>query len=150
MDILVVEDDPAGGNLMVRIVERFGHRAELCGEAKAALQQIRARSFDLVFLDLFLPDAKGHAIIPLMKEMRPGIPIAAMTGCNSRELELEVRQRGITAYLIKPVETAVIGGILEHLSSHRTRHAFGAPHPNGPDANSKVDSQPFFEWRTKP
>jgi len=55
-----------------------------------------------MLLDIYLPDCKGHELIPKFKEARPDMGIVTITGYNTRELELEVRQQGILYYMVKP------------------------------------------------
>lgn len=123
MKVLVVEDDPATAERIQEMIERFGHRSETCVDTRSALWWAGKQTFDLILLDLFLPDGKGHAIIPVLVQLCPGTPIATMTGYNSRELELKVRELGVGTYLIKPIQSADLRALLEHVEkrSRRTR-----------------------------
>jgi two-component system cell cycle response regulator CtrA len=119
MNILVLEDDTATAERMQEMIEQFGHHAETCVDTRSALRRAGEQAFDLFLLDLFLPDGKGHAIIPVLHRLCPGIPIATMTGYNSRELELKVRELGVITYLIKPIQSSVLLALLDHVEKRR-------------------------------
>ncbi len=113
MNILVVEAD------IGEIIERWGHKVEKAGSGKEALQMFTKNMFDMVLLDIFLPDVKGYELIPQFKRLCPEIGIITMTGYNSRELEMKVREQGILYYMIKPFETKYLKSLLDHISQKR-------------------------------
>jgi len=121
MNILVVEDDVSIAEVIKESIEGLDHNGETAGTGQDALRKIRQKRFDLVFLDIFLPDCKGHELIPQFKEAWPDIGIVAMTGYNTRELEWEVRQHGIIYYMIKPFETKYLKSLLDHFLKRRSR-----------------------------
>ncbi len=116
MDILVVEDDVATAGAIKKRMEIWDHNIEIAGTGKDALKKVSQKKFDVLLLDIFLPDCWGYKLIQQFKELRPDIGIVTMTGYNSRELELEVRQQGIIYYMIKPINTKELKEIIDHLS----------------------------------
>ena len=80
LDILVVEDDIYTATSLVRALESFNHQVTLSGSRNDALNKIRGKKFDLVMLDIFLPDGEGHEVIPEMKALWHDIGIITMTG----------------------------------------------------------------------
>ncbi|MCP3891365.1 MAG: response regulator, partial [Desulfobulbaceae bacterium] len=82
-----------------------------------ALHALKNNSFDMILLDIMLPDYKGYDLIPKFKNIHPEIHIITMTGHNSRELELKVRSQGILYYMVKPIETKNFKLILDHIKS---------------------------------
>ena len=119
MDVLVVEDDGAGVSNLTQRIREWGYRVENADTGKDALEKVRKKQFDLVLLDIFLPDGKGHKLIPRLKELCPRIGIIAMTGYNSRKLEMEVREQGILYYMIKPFDTKYLKELLDYISQKR-------------------------------
>jgi DNA-binding NtrC family response regulator len=115
MEVLVVEDNSSVLRLITQMIERWGHSAEASDTGKDALRRVRQKKFDLVFLDIFLPDCKGHEIIPRIREIWPDIGVVTMTGYNSREIEWEIRQLGIIYFMTKPFRLDVIKEILDHI-----------------------------------
>ena len=119
MNILIVEDDVYCAQSIGEILERWGHNFEKARSGKEALQRFTKDMFDLVLLDIFLPDIEGYKLIPQFKELCPNIGIVTMTGYNSRELEMQVRKQGILYYMIKPFETEHLKPLLDHISQKR-------------------------------
>ncbi len=115
MNILVVEDDMAVSKLIVENVETWGHSAKVAVMGKEALEKLAQDNFRLILLDIFLPDIKGHNLIPNFKKLSPEIDVITMTGENSRELEKEVRSKGILYYMTKPFEFESLKAIIDHI-----------------------------------
>jgi DNA-binding NtrC family response regulator len=59
---------------------------------------------------------EGYELIPQFKTLCPEIGIVTMTGHNTRELEMKVREQGILYYMIKPFETKYLQSLLDHIS----------------------------------
>ena len=116
MNILIVEDDLSTAAAMTESIGTWGHQVEVSTFGKDALAKLKEKKFELLFLDIFLPDCKGHELIPRFKEIQRNIGIVTMTGYNSRELELEVRQKGIHYFLTKPVQKKHLKEIVDHIS----------------------------------
>jgi len=115
MEILVVEDDVSIAEAITESIASWNYRTETVKTGKGALQRFRQKSFDLILLDIFLPDCKGHQLIPEFQKISPEIWIVTMTGYNSRRLEMEVRQKGIAYYMIKPFKMHAMKAILDHM-----------------------------------
>ena len=121
MEILVVENDPGVVTPITEGIERCGHHCESSGTGEDALKMVSQKKFDLILLDIFLPDCEGHELIPRFKETWPDIGVVTMTGYNTRELEWQVRQKGIIYYMIKPFSMKEMKDILDHISKKRER-----------------------------
>ena len=116
MNILIVEDDINVNSVLKEIIQHWGYSTENAYTCKDALGKVKKKRFNLILLDIFLPDGKGHRLIPQFKELWPDIGIVTMTGYNTREIEREVREQGILYYMIKPFETKYLKELLEHIS----------------------------------
>ncbi len=115
MKILIVEDDPQVAAYIQRILERWGYDYQTAGNGKEALHHVLETAFDVILLDIMLPDYLGYDLIPEFKQIDPNINIITMTGENSRELEQRVRKEGILYYMVKPIETQNLKLLLAHL-----------------------------------
>ena len=116
MNILIVEDDAAFAGLIFRLLEKFGYESQIAETGKDAEYKIRQMDFNLILLDVFLPDTTAHDLIPKMKAQQADIRIITMTGENTEELEREIRKLGIVYYMAKPFEIAELKNILDHFS----------------------------------
>ncbi len=117
MNILIVEDEAPVARLLERMLESWGHECDCAATAAAAVRKFESAVYDLVILDIFLPDAEGHTLIPGFKAAHPDVVIIAMTGFNTRELELNVRKAGVAVYMLKPIETAALKSVIEHMAA---------------------------------
>jgi response regulator of citrate/malate metabolism len=85
------------------------------------LAKVRKKIFDLVLLDLSLPDTRPQTLILKLKEFQPEIGIVTMTASNSKELENEIRTLGIIYYMSKPVDEEALKEILDHSSRKKQK-----------------------------
>ena len=116
MNILLVDDDYDFANTIKALILRWHHNVELAGTGIDALAALEKKHFDLILIDIFLPDVKGYDMISKIKVIQPDIRIITMTGYNTRELEQSVRQQGVLYYMIKPFQTGDLRAILEHIT----------------------------------
>lgn len=121
MNILTVDDDPDIIGFIKQITRQWGYNPNSAATAAEALSFFQKKNFDLVLLDIFLPDTMGHELIPKFRELNNEIKIITMTGENTRELELEVRAQGILYYMIKPIEINDLKTLLEHVNLNLKR-----------------------------
>lgn len=116
MDILVIDDNPTHANWLMELAREEGHTPFLAVSGEAARELVNTRFFDLVLLDIFLPDMKGYELMPEFVRRWPGMKIIVMTGYSSKELEVEVRRRGAIYYFIKPIDCDELTDIMQHIS----------------------------------
>jgi signal transduction histidine kinase len=104
--VLLVEDSEGDAGLL-----RFALRAESSAEhffsaehvtrLDDALKLIEEKPFDLVLLDLFLPDTQGMDTLARMRQAAPNLPIVIMTGLNDESTAVDAVRRGAQDYLVK-------------------------------------------------
>lgn len=115
MKILIIEDTDQVSKLLKRKVVKWGHNAVIAGSGKAALKIIRNQIFDLILLDIFLPDTVAYDLIPHIKKQWSGIKIITMTGYSNIEVEKKVRSQGISYYMVKPINLDELKSIIQHM-----------------------------------
>lgn len=128
MKILIVEDDKGVAGVIEEIIRKLGYKAEKSMTGKEAMEKIRKESFDLVLLDILLPDCKGYELIPQFRKVRPDIDVVTMTAYNSRDIEMEARKQGVIFYMSKPFNIKQLQATLIYVRKkklHRkTTHPF--------------------------
>jgi signal transduction histidine kinase len=124
--VLLVEDNQGDAGLV-----RFALRAESSGDysfsaahvlrLEDALESLREKPFDLILLDLSLPDAQGLETLTRIREAAPDLPIVIITGMNDESLAVEAVRGGAQDYLIKGQADshAVIRAILYSIERKR-------------------------------
>ena len=104
LKILLVEDNPADAKfLKVSLEENMPGQFELVQETYLgeALQTLSQNPFDIVFLDLTLPDASGFETLTRTAVAAPDVPIVVLTGLDNDEMASQALQAGAQDYLIK-------------------------------------------------
>lgn len=98
--ILVVEDDPAINDLIVRNLSLIGHTCSQAFDGISAIRMAREKPADLILLDLMLPGMDGFAVI---KQIAPS-PVIMITARGSLKDRVEGLSLGADDYIIKPFE----------------------------------------------
>ena len=118
LQVLLVEDNPADALLVevaleeMAIPPRFVHVSRLA-EALELLRGTPERApgggFDVVFLDLGLPDSQGLSSFERVQQVAPDVPLIALTGLDDGKLALQALQSGASDYLTKgQADTALL------------------------------------------
>ena len=119
MDVLVADSDISALSNIVELIQRWGHHAEKSETAEGTLDKVREKPFDLVLLDMSLPDMTAQDLIGKLKELWPDIGIVTMTSTSTNELEKGIRTLGIVYYMSKPVSENILKDILDHISTKK-------------------------------
>jgi CheY-like chemotaxis protein len=131
--ILVAEDNAVNQRVALRILQKAGHFAEIVGNGKEAIEALARDSFDVVLMDVQMPEMDGIAATRAIREQEiqsgQHIPIVAMTAhamMGDRERCLEA---GMDDYVSKPIQMAELSRALDSIP-RRTDRAI-ARHPGG-------------------
>jgi DNA-binding response OmpR family regulator len=104
--LLVVEDDAAIAAPLVRALRREGYEVDLVDRGADAVERAEACAYDLVLLDLGLPDGDGVDVCRRLRAMHPQLPIVMVTA-RQEELEAVVGlDAGADDYVTKPFRLA--------------------------------------------
>jgi DNA-binding NtrC family response regulator len=87
---------------MRRTLGRRGFQVEEAFTGREALTRILNEMFDLVLLDMKMPDANGLELLPTIRKHRPKLPVVMVTGYASIDTAVEAIQRGASDYMAKP------------------------------------------------
>jgi two-component system cell cycle sensor histidine kinase/response regulator CckA len=107
--VLVVDDELTVRNTATMALERRGFRVLVASNGAEALDVLRSEpSISLVLLDLTMPVMTGEQAIPLIKAMKPGLPIILSSGFGETEISGRFASSGIADFLQKPYSIAGI------------------------------------------
>jgi len=122
--ILVVDDDPNLRYSLSIILQRAGYLVTTVGQACKAIDSLQAGNFDLVIMDIKMPDIDGLALLPKILTVYPQLPILILTAFPTPETVQEAKQSGARAFLEKPIDP---DSLLENV------HALLEPRPGSPN-----------------
>ncbi len=115
--ILVVDDNSANLKLASDLMECEGYVVDRAGNAEAALSAIARNRPDLILMDLALPGMDGLDLTRLLRgqESTRGITVVALTAFAMKRDEERAMQAGCDAYIVKPIDTRKLPGMLANL-----------------------------------
>ena len=116
--ILLVEDNPINLQVAVGMLKKLGLRADTAADGLEALQALQALPYDLVFMDIQMPEMDGLEATRLFRASQgtaspSSIPIIAMTAHALQSDRLGCLQAGMNDYISKPVEPRLLLELLE-------------------------------------
>jgi two-component system OmpR family response regulator len=120
MRILLVEDDHELGTTMREALVLAGYTTDWVKTAAYALHALQTEHFDLLVLDLGLPDRDGTDVIRTTRHLRKNLPILILTARDTLDSRIEGLDLGADDYVIKPVAVAEICARIRALLRRKT------------------------------
>ncbi len=111
--ILVAEDHEVNQQLFKTILENMGHEVDIVSNGKEAVQAVGGRSYDIIFMDVQMPEMNGYEATESIRELGIDTPIVAVTASAQRGEEVKCRNVGMTGFLIKPFKKRDLLPVLE-------------------------------------
>ena len=100
--ILIVEDEPELGRVLLESLSQNGYSAHLAESAEKALNLIGQKAFDLIVSDIRLPHMNGLQLLDHVRGYSHPTPVILMTGFGSVQNAVEAMRKGAFDYLLKP------------------------------------------------
>jgi len=104
--ILVVDDESGISLLCDRLLTRAGYSVIAHTDPQKALDSVDSESFDLLLVDIRMPEISGFDVIQRAHELQPEMAILAMTGFGTVETAIQALRRGVDGLILKPFEKA--------------------------------------------
>lgn len=101
-DILIVDDDPIACDVLAKILERSGHKCTVAQSGAEAFQSTQKQPYDLLLLDLCLPDIDGLRLLHALREQGLHAPTIIITAHPSLSTALDALCCEVSDYLPKP------------------------------------------------
>jgi len=113
--ILLVDDNQINLKLGAELVRLWGHQATEANHARTALAFYLQQSFDLIILDIQMPDIDGIELLKMMREEKPEdkTPVVALTANILNEEAERLLNNGFDFYLSKPIDEEKFKAILD-------------------------------------
>ena len=124
--ILLVEDNPGDADLIMELLpgdKLMTYKIENVPRLATALKRVHANPYDIILLDLGLPDSQGLDTVRSMCQAVKGIPIVVMTGNKDEKIGLAAVQIGAQDFVVKgQADGAMLSRIL-HFAIERHQSA---------------------------
>ncbi|MBU7584776.1 MAG: hybrid sensor histidine kinase/response regulator [Nostoc sp. TH1S01] len=102
--ILLIEDNLAEARLLQEFLQQADAQEFVLVHVKRlqeALNKLKSTNYDIILLDLTLPDSQGLSSLPVLINCAPSVPIVVLTNTNDEELAIEAVREGAQDYLVK-------------------------------------------------
>ncbi|MDR3644447.1 MAG: response regulator [Clostridia bacterium] len=122
MEVLVIDDTKNIRMLLTKCLEFEGYIVTTAGNGAEALDFISGKKFDLIFLDVRMPEISGTEVLRHIREMGVDTPVIMITAFGTVKNAVECTQLGAVTYLQKPFTENKIKQVLEevlHFNSGR-------------------------------
>ncbi len=127
LHVLLAEDNAVNQRLAVRLLEKRGHRVTVAGNGREALIALEKEKFDLIFMDVQMPEMDGLEATAAIreKEKSSGLhqPIIALTAHAMKGDREQCLAAGMDGYLTKPIRPQELDDILEGYLARRSAPA---------------------------
>jgi DNA-binding NtrC family response regulator len=101
--VLVVEDEPAILETTSMALGDEGHQVTLASNGAQAIASLERQSFDVVLLDLGLPDIAGLDLLQAIRKRWPSVSVVVVTGSLDTKTAVSAMRLGARDFLTKPV-----------------------------------------------
>ena len=122
-EILVVDDVKANRDVAAALLSNMGHHVRFAASGFEALERVAAERFDLILMDLQMPQMDGFSTaraIRLMKEPASQTPIFALTASVMPEQIIAAKQAGMNGHIGKPLSKASLAEALIEIGTSET------------------------------
>ncbi len=131
LNILLAEDNPVNQKLAMKMLEKMGHTVSVARNGREALAALEADSFDLVFMDVQMPEMDGFEATGLIRdsEERTGshVPIVAMTAHAMKGDKERCLEAGMDAYVSKPIDPGKLYDVIDTITVATDEHDEAIP-----------------------
>jgi CheY-like chemotaxis protein len=123
--ILCVEDDHRSAGVVSCVLEAVGYRVVCVPDGRMAIEALASERFDLILLDLGLPDMDGFTMLERVRRLghADGVRVLVVTGCVDEPFRTRAAELGCVGFLEKPVRVPV----LRQAVARALRTAVGEP-----------------------
>ena len=105
MKILVVDDEHVALTSIRRLLKRRGiYDVQICDNGAEAVQRLRTEAFDIVLLDILMPQMDGIQVIEAVRPFRPDVEFVVLTAVDDVSTAVQAIRLGAFDYIVKPAD----------------------------------------------
>lgn len=121
--ILIVDDDSAHRTMLRTLLAAWGAKVDEAEDGSAAIVLSRETPYDIILMDVLMPEVDGISALQAIKSYNPSIPLLIMTAFSKVESAVEALKSGAYDYLSKPLDFDVLKLALSRALDHASlRH----------------------------
>ncbi|MFN3422732.1 MAG: response regulator [Armatimonadota bacterium] len=106
--VLVVDDDPEVGQFFKRVLQPERCTIDFVMSSEEAIQKVKDKTYDIIFLDLLLPDIDGARTFAQIRKIDPDATVVLITAYPDSELVSRAMKYGAVSLLSKPLQATEI------------------------------------------
>jgi class 3 adenylate cyclase len=128
--ILVIDDDPINRQMLTRLLEQDSYRVDTAAGGRQGLEMLRADPFDVVLLDLVMPEMDGYEVLTKIKadEAFKHLPVLMITAVDDVSSAARCIEAGAEDYLPKPFDPVVLRARITSSLSRKRVHDLETQH----------------------
>ncbi len=123
LSVLLVEDESGYARLLQEALAGSAHpviHLRRASTLAAGIGELRQHRFDMVLLDLSLPDSQGFATFTALRAAAPSLPVIVLTGIDDEQLAVDAVREGAQDYLVKAhFDTSSLGRVIRYAIERR-------------------------------
>ena len=107
-NILIIDDEASLRDTLSRILNKAGCETRAVEDGYQAFNLLEKEVFDLIFLDIHLPEVDGLQVLKEIRQRDQKLPVILLTGFGTLQSAVEALRLGATDYLLKPFDPEVL------------------------------------------
>ena len=114
--LLLCDDSPAERLALAHILRSSGYAVEEAGEGESAIVKIKNKDFDVILLDLHMPQVDGFEVLSYLQEHRRALPVILLSGMPLHKIQHRIHSlpsQELPPLLINPVDPDQLLGVLD-------------------------------------
>jgi signal transduction histidine kinase/CheY-like chemotaxis protein len=115
--VLIVEDNKVNQLVMTKMLRSTGIEIDIADNGKIGFEKVLQNEYDIVFMDLLMPEMDGYEAAKEIRNCNKEIPIIALTADVMKGVEEKTKDAGMNSYLTKPVKKDELLKILEEYTN---------------------------------
>ncbi|MCX6248522.1 MAG: response regulator [Bacteroidetes bacterium] len=123
LNILIVEDNLINQNIVSRLLVKWNANTDTAENGKVAVQKVKENQYQLVLMDLHMPEMNGYEATQKIREMEgdyyKNLPILAVTASAFVEDRKKICDSGMNGYIIKPFHPAELNSKISRFLEHK-------------------------------
>jgi PAS domain S-box-containing protein len=125
--VLLTEDNAVNQKIGRRMLQRLGCRVDVAGNGREAISLAQSAGYDIVFMDLQMPEVDGLEAAREIRRAGTRTPIVALTASVVNDVRVACQEAGMDAFVTKPIRLEEIASMLQRFATRQPSAANRMP-----------------------